>query len=136
MIAGDEDSEHVFGDNTIAKKVKPAQEEEEVRIADCDQCQTTMVLEQCGDPHPAPKPALATNPPDSGDPQIVQDAEGECGESNGEQEGDEDDGDPENRCTCMILNISCYVFLLPSSYNHDGNDHIDHKDKTNDADHN
>ena len=74
VIAGDEDSEHMFGDNTIAKKVKPAQKEEDVRIADCDQCQTTMVLEQCGDPHPAPKPALATNPPNSGDPEIVQDA--------------------------------------------------------------
>jgi hypothetical protein len=32
------------------------------------------VLEQCGDPHPAQQPALATTPTKSGDPHILQDA--------------------------------------------------------------
>ena len=61
-----------------------------------------MVLEQCDDPHPAPRPALATNPPDSGDPNIVQDAQGECGESSGEQEGDEDEDDREGDEDCNL----------------------------------
>ena len=83
MIVGDEDAENLFGDNVIAEKGEPAQEE--VRITDCDEGRPTSVLEQCGDVHPAPKPALATNPTDS----VLQ----QCEASNDEASSDEEEGD-------------------------------------------
>ena len=90
MIDGDEDSKHLSGDNANTEQGEPAQEEKQLPMTDYDACQTTIVLEECGDPHPAPRPT------DSGDPHSDHDAKGECEESNDEQEGDEDEDDPEN----------------------------------------
>ena len=77
-----------------------------------------IVLEQCGDPHPAQQPALTTTPTKSSDPHILQDASmtspefplvsdvpiggttRKCEESSDEQEDDEDEDDrePDEHC--------------------------------------